>query len=58
MSAQEYPPKLKASFEATKVSYKQLGKSGLRVSVPIFGCVSFPISIYIRLEYIQLLGIH
>ena len=29
------------SIEATKVDYKRLGNSGLRVSVPIFGCMSF-----------------
>lgn len=36
----ELPPMLKASREATKVSYRQLGKSGLRVSVPILGGLS------------------
>lgn len=35
------PESLKASLDATKVEYRQLGKSGLRVSVPIFGCMSF-----------------
>ncbi|KAL5361404.1 NADP-dependent oxidoreductase domain-containing protein [Aspergillus floccosus] len=39
--APELPPMLKASREATKVSYRQLGKSGLRVSVPILGGLSF-----------------
>lgn len=28
-------------LEETKVEYRNLGKSGLRVSVPIFGCMSF-----------------
>ena len=32
---------IKKSVEATKVEYKQLGKCGLRVSVPIFGAMSF-----------------
>ncbi|CAN8096136.1 unnamed protein product [Discula destructiva] len=32
---------LKKSVESTKVSYTQLGKSGLRVSVPILGAMSF-----------------
>ena len=32
---------LKASIEATKATYKFLGKSGLRVSVPILGCMSY-----------------
>jgi hypothetical protein len=41
MAAQNLPPKLKESFENTKVEYRRLGKSGLRVSVPIFGCMSF-----------------
>lgn len=35
------PPSVKASIEATKAVYKQLGKSGLRVSVPILGAMSF-----------------
>ncbi|KAL2149214.1 hypothetical protein VTH82DRAFT_8562 [Thermothelomyces myriococcoides] len=34
-------PKLKESIENTKVEYRRLGNSGLRVSVPIFGCMSF-----------------
>ncbi|KAK5132661.1 hypothetical protein LTR08_008783 [Meristemomyces frigidus] len=29
------------SINATKATYKRLGSSGLRVSVPIFGCMSF-----------------
>jgi hypothetical protein len=37
----ELPAELKASIENTKVSYKQLGKSGLKVSVPILGAMSF-----------------
>jgi aryl-alcohol dehydrogenase-like predicted oxidoreductase len=42
--ARERPPvpkTLQDSFEATKVSYTRLGKSGLRVSVPILGAMSF-----------------
>lgn len=39
--ASEMPASLKASFESTKVDYTQLGKSGLRVSVPILGAMSF-----------------
>lgn len=39
--ASSMPASLKASFESTKVSYAQLGKSGLRVSVPILGAMSF-----------------
>lgn len=31
------PDSIKASVDATKVSYKNLGNSGLRVSFPIFG---------------------
>jgi predicted aldo/keto reductase-like oxidoreductase len=34
-------PSLKESLEHSKCEYKQLGKSGLRVSVPIFGAMSF-----------------
>ncbi|OLN89756.1 Versiconal hemiacetal acetate reductase 4 [Colletotrichum chlorophyti] len=37
----ELPHSLKSSLESTKVQYKQLGSSGLRVSVPILGCLSF-----------------
>lgn len=32
---------LKESQEATKVEYRRLGNSGLKVSVPILGCMSF-----------------
>jgi len=35
------PPLLKESVEHSKVEYKQLGKSGLRVSIPILGAMSF-----------------
>jgi aryl-alcohol dehydrogenase-like predicted oxidoreductase len=35
------PASLKKSLESTKVSYTQLGKCGLRVSVPILGAMSF-----------------
>ncbi|MCJ1359493.1 MAG: hypothetical protein MMC33_009495 [Icmadophila ericetorum] len=37
----DLPPTLKASVESQKAEYKQLGKSGLRVSVPILGAMSF-----------------
>ena len=36
----DLPPRLKASVEATKVEYRRLGQSGLRVSVPILGAMS------------------
>jgi len=35
------PESLKVSVEGSKTEYRYLGKSGLRVSVPIFGCMSF-----------------
>lgn len=35
------PPSLKESLDGTKVEYCQLGKSGLRVSYPILGALSF-----------------
>ena len=35
------PASLKSSLEATKVTYTQLGKSGLKVSIPILGAMSF-----------------
>jgi aryl-alcohol dehydrogenase-like predicted oxidoreductase len=42
MSARPPPPKeLQESLDGTKVSYVQLGKSGLRVSLPILGAMSF-----------------
>jgi aryl-alcohol dehydrogenase-like predicted oxidoreductase len=34
------PKELQASLDGTKVEYVQLGKSGLRVSVPILGAMS------------------
>ncbi len=37
----ELPLSLKKSLDETKVEYRYLGKSGLRVSVPIFGAMSF-----------------
>lgn len=37
----EMPAGFKAGLESTKVMYRQLGKSGLRVSVPILGGMSF-----------------
>ncbi|RGP72893.1 alcohol dehydrogenase [Fusarium longipes] len=41
MSSNEVPPQLKASLESSKCEYRNLGKSGLRISVPVFGCMSF-----------------
>ena len=35
------PESLLKSIEATKVEYVKLGKSGLKVSVPILGAMSF-----------------
>ena len=35
------PPSLRESLENSKCEYRRLGKSGLTVSVPIFGCMSF-----------------
>lgn len=35
------PQSLRQSYESTKVSYTQLGKCGLRVSIPILGAMSF-----------------
>lgn len=35
------PLSLKESLEHSKAEYKSLGKSGLRVSVPILGAMSF-----------------
>ena len=41
MATGNLPPSLKESVEQTKVDYRRLGNSGLRISVPIFGCMSF-----------------
>jgi len=40
MTAAELPPAFRASLEGTKVEYVRLGKSGLKVSVPILGAMS------------------
>jgi aryl-alcohol dehydrogenase-like predicted oxidoreductase len=40
MAAAKLPAILQASIDGTKVSYTQLGSSGLRVSVPILGAMS------------------
>lgn len=40
MTTTELPPAFKASLESTKVEYVRLGKSGLKVSVPILGAMS------------------
>ncbi|KAI0481880.1 putative aryl-alcohol protein [Xylaria cf. heliscus] len=37
--AEDLPPSLKESLDKTKVEYRRLGNSGLRVSVPILGCM-------------------
>ena len=36
----ELPEGFERSLESTKAEYRQLGKSGLRVSVPILGAMS------------------
>ncbi|KAI1393787.1 aldo/keto reductase [Hypoxylon trugodes] len=41
MAAPALPESLKASVEGTKVEYRKLGNSGLKISVPVFGCMSF-----------------
>lgn len=37
----ELPQSVKDSIESTRVEYRQLGSSGLRVSVPVLGALSF-----------------
>ncbi|EXJ71849.1 alcohol dehydrogenase [Cladophialophora psammophila CBS 110553] len=39
MASKEIPLAIRKILEHSKAEYKQLGKSGLRVSVPIFGCM-------------------
>ncbi|CAH0024826.1 unnamed protein product, partial [Clonostachys rhizophaga] len=41
MTSLQLPDRLQESLDDTKVEYRQLGKSGLRVSVPILGCMGF-----------------
>ncbi|KAI0180104.1 aldo/keto reductase [Hypoxylon sp. FL1284] len=41
MAAPPLPPSLQKSLEHSKCEYRQLGNSGLRISVPVFGCMSF-----------------
>ncbi|KAI1002424.1 Aldo-keto reductase [Podosphaera aphanis] len=41
MSSDNMTPEFKLSLENSKAEYVNLGKSGLLVSVPIFGCMSF-----------------
>lgn len=40
MSTPEMPAALKASVEGSKAQYVNLGKSGLKVSIPILGAMS------------------
>lgn len=37
----QLPAGLKESVEGSKCEYRTLGNSGLRISVPVFGCMSF-----------------
>ena len=37
----DIPRYLKESIDSTKVEYRRLGKSGLQISVPILGAMSF-----------------
>ena len=37
----EMPPSLKESVEHSKCEYKRLGKTGLKISVPVMGAMSF-----------------
>jgi hypothetical protein len=40
-SVQELPKSLQDSYNVSKAEYKRLGKSGLQVSIPILGAMSF-----------------
>lgn len=51
MGGAKLPRSLQESLDNTKVSYAQLGKSGLRVSVPILGTMSFGKLCYIYLRH-------
>lgn len=48
------PRPLQESVDASKVEYKQLGNSGLRVSLPILGAMSFG-KLAISIEAIHIL---
>ena len=39
--SEEMPPLLKESIEHSKCEYKRLGKTGLKISVPVMGAMSF-----------------
>ncbi|KAI0382974.1 aldo/keto reductase [Hypomontagnella monticulosa] len=41
MAPPAVPKSLQESVDGTKCDYRQLGNSGLRISVPVFGCMSF-----------------
>lgn len=41
MAGPPLPAGLKSAIDQTKVTYTQVGTSGLRVSVPILGAMSF-----------------
>ena len=41
MAAKEMPARFKSAIDNTKATYRRLGNSGLLVSVPIVGCMSF-----------------
>ena len=41
MPPRELPKELRESVENSKCEYRRLGNSGLKISVPIFGCMSF-----------------
>ena len=40
LDLENVPPSVKESIEHSKADYRQVGKSGLRVSVPILGAMS------------------
>jgi hypothetical protein len=40
MSTPQMPKSLAASVEGSKAEYVRLGKSGLKISVPVFGTMS------------------
>lgn len=44
MAASDLPRFLEDSLNDTKTEYRRLGNSGLKVSVPIFGSMSFGVT--------------
>lgn len=47
MAASDLPESLQESIKSTKTEYRRLGNSGLRVSVPVLGSMSFGVTTWL-----------